>query len=205
MTEDKAQRWLGVAGLVFVVLVVISFFLVPNISQTASASKVVSSVHQHKSAFRAAAFVIGLAVIEGVFFFWYLREHLASVAANRALATVGFAGALLFAASGGLRAGFNLALADGIGHLDPGGMQTLNVLSSDVLTFIGGCGVAILLLASGIAIIRHGPLPVWVGWVGVVLGVIGTVIGAPAAALWLLIACIVILVRSGQRAAVGVG
>ena len=47
-------------------------------------------------------------------------------------------------------------------------------------------------------IIGSRALPVWLGWVGVVLGLAGLVLGAPAAAVWVLLASIVVLVRAGK-------
>jgi len=136
--------------------------------------------------------------VEGLFFFWYLREYLCDVASNRRLATLAFAGVILFAVSGALQAGLRLSMADAVDHVDPGVLQALNVLQNDLHTVMGGAGVAVFLVATGIAVIRNGPLPTWLGWAGVVLGVAGAVLGAPAAALWIVISSIVILVRAGR-------
>jgi uncharacterized membrane protein YciS (DUF1049 family) len=198
MHEVRAQRLLGLAGLVFVALVIVAVATTTTTSSHASAAKVVASVHQHKSTLMLSAFVVGLAVFEALFFFWYLREYLCDVASNRRLATVAFAGVILFAVSGTLGAGVRFSMVDAVGHVDPVVLQTLNVLQNDLNTFIAGAGVAVFLVANGIAIIRNGPLPTWLGWVGVVLGVLAGAFGAPAAALWILIASIVILVRANH-------
>jgi hypothetical protein len=198
MRDTRARQWLGLAGLIFVVLVVIAVVTGNNVSAHSTAAQVVASVHQHKTGLQFSAFDTGLAVFEGLFFLWYLREYLCEVAANRRLATLAFAGAIIFAASGALGAGIKLSMADAVDHVDPVVLQTLNVLQNDLNTFMAGVGTAIFLVANGIAVIRNGPLPTWVGWVGVVLGVLGALLGAPAAALWILIASIVILVRAGQ-------
>ncbi len=196
--NEREQRWLAVAGLVFVLVVVVAVVSTPNLDSTASAAKVVASATNHKSTWRFSGLVTLVAVFEGIFFFWYLREYVATVAANRRLATIGFAGAILFATSGLVSAGIKFSIADGVGHLDPNSMQVLNVLQNDLSFALGGIGVALLLVGTGVATIRRGPLPAWLGWVGVVLGVLGAVAGPPAAGLWILIASIVILARAGH-------
>jgi hypothetical protein len=201
MEGTRAQRWLGVAGLVFVVLVVVAVVTSSNVTAHSSAAQVVASVHKHKSAIQFGAFATGLAVLEGLFFLWYLREYLCEVVSNRRLATLAFAGVIIFATSGTLGAGIRLSMADAVDHVDPIVLQTLNVLQNDLNTFMAGAGTAVFLVANGIAIIRNGPLPTWVGWAGVVLGILGALAGAPAAALWILIVSIVILVRAGQAVA----
>lgn len=200
MQTTRAQRWLGVAGLAFVALVAVAVVTSSNLSTDSTAAQVVASVHKHKTGLQLSAFDLGLAVFEGLFFFWYLREYLCDVASNRRLATLAFAGVILFAVSGALQAGMRLSIADAVDHVDPAVLQALNVLQNDLNMVIGGAGVAVFLVASGIAVIRNGPLPTWLGWAGVVLGVAGGLFGAPAAALWIVIASIVILVRAGRPA-----
>jgi hypothetical protein len=198
MQDARSQRWLGVGGLVFVALIVLTGVLYSPVTTHASAAKVIASVHQHKGALTVSAFAIGLAVFEGLFFFWYLRDYLCDVATNRRLATIAYAGAILFGASGALNAGMRLSMADAVGHVDPVVMQTLNVLQNDVNTFMGGAGIAVLLVATGVALIRNGPLPGWLGWIAIVLAILAVFVGAPAVGLWLLIASIVILVRASR-------
>jgi hypothetical protein len=204
MTQDpRAQRLLGMAGLVFVVLFLISFFAAPATpSGHASAEKVVAYYHQHKAVVVVTAYAIELAVFVGLFFFWFLRDRLCAVPANRPLANVGFAGAVVFAVSGGLSAGIALCLTDAVGHVDPTVMQTLNVMQNDLSNFMSNAGVAVFLAATGFALIRSATLPRWLGWVGVVLAVASLVlpgIGAPAAGVWILIASIVMLVLAGRQ------
>jgi hypothetical protein len=200
MNDARGQRWLGVGGLVFVGLVLVSVFTAPTKGTSATAASVATYMSAHKSGLRVGAIFIGLAIIEGLFFFWYLRAYLCEVIANRHLATVAYAGVIIFAVSGGIQAGLRMTMADGVGRLDAGGLQTLNMLGNDLNFALGGAGVAVFLLGVGIAIIRHGPLPTWLGWLAAVLGVIGAVVGAPAIGVWLIVASIVMLARAGNAA-----
>jgi hypothetical protein len=70
--------------------------------------------------------------------------------------------------------------------------------ANDLATILGGAGAAGFLIATGAAVVRGAPLPRWLGWVGVVLGVdsLALPFAAPGPiGLWTLIACITLLVR----------
>jgi hypothetical protein len=204
--DTRLKRWLGIAGLAFVVLFVVSFVMVPSTPTAhASVTKVVAFYHKHHSAFAVNAWVIELAVFVGVFFFWYLRDYVGVTDSSRRLGTVGFAGALLFATTGGIAAGINFALADAVNHASGTTIQTLNVLQNYLNVFLGGAGVAIFLTATGVVCILNRVLPRWLGWIAVVLAVVSLALpflGPPAAGLWVLIASIVILLRARDSASV---
>lgn len=202
MTSDM-KRWLGIGGIAFVVLLVASAAVTPTTpSSHANAAKVVAYYHQHKTGTEIVTYILEAAILVGVFFFWYLRDYLSEISSNRRLATIGFAGAVLFAVSGGITAGIDWALADAVDHVNPTVMQSLNALQTDLPSRFTGVGVAIFLVATGIAVIRSGnPLPRWLGWVGIVFGALSLVIpffGFVLGALWILIAGILILLRANQ-------
>jgi hypothetical protein len=199
----RMQRVLAVSGLIFIALVAASILILPNAPDGhASATKAVAFFHAHKTATGVAAHLIVLAIFVGLFFFWYFRNLIAVTPATKHLATVGFAGALLFAVSGGVAAASYYTLSDAIGHAGPSTIQTLNLFQADFADGVGEAGVAVFLVASSIAIIRgKGRLPSWVGWLGIVLGIASLLViglGVPALGFWLLVTCIVMLVRAGS-------
>ncbi len=201
--EPKMRRWVGWLGIAFVVVFVVSSFTAPNSPNTKkSATNVIHFYQDHRSAVAVDAWIIMLAIVIGVFFFWWLREYLANTDTNRRLATIGFAGALLFAVSGGLSAGLNFVLADAVNHKNSQGVvQTLNVLQNGFTVFIAGAGVALFLITTGIVCLKGAALPKWLGWVALVLTLASLAVpflSPPAAGLWVLIASIVILVRERQ-------
>jgi hypothetical protein len=197
MSRRDRQR-IALGGLLFVVLFVVSSFVVPSTPGShATAAKVIAFYHKHKTVVAVNAWIIEVAVFVGVFFFWYLREYLSTVPANRRLAALGFAGVILFATDGGLSAGINFTLADSANHLSGTTMQTLNVIQNDLTIFLSGVGAAIFLAATGLVVIRSGVLPRWLGWIGVVFAVAALALpflGILGVALWTLITCIVLLV-----------
>ena len=82
-------------------------------------------------------------------------------------------------------------------------MQGLNVLNQDFTNIMTGLGVALFLLATGVVVIRTAALPVWLGWLAVVLGVASLVIsfvGFIGIGLWILIVSVMILLRSRSTA-----
>ncbi|MBV8950940.1 MAG: hypothetical protein JOZ99_08700 [Actinobacteria bacterium] len=202
MDDAQVRRWMAIAGLAFVVLLVLTFTITTQVNTTASAAKVVGSVHKHKTELTISALVIGAAVFVGLFFGGYLREHLSTVAINRRLATIAYAGLIVAATSGALDAGIRIAMADAVDHVNPLVVQTLNVLQNDLTGISGSVGFSVFALANGLAIVRNGPLPKWVGWAGVVLGILALPIGAPAGGLWILLASIALLTGTGRRTGV---
>ena len=67
--DRRLRRWVGVAGLAFVVLVVLSGVLSGNAPNThASAAKVVAFYHKHKSGIAAQAYFVEAAIFVGLFF-----------------------------------------------------------------------------------------------------------------------------------------
>jgi len=204
MQAARSQRLLGVAGLVFVALFIASGSIAPQSPNShASAAKVIAYYHEHKTAIFVQAYIIQVAILEGIFFFWFLRDRLSVFAPNRPLANIGFAGAVLFAASGGIAAGTLWCLADAVNHVGPSTMQTLNVMQNDFNGVLASAGVALFLVGTGIALIRSATLPRWLGWVAIVLAVPALAfpgLGGPAAGLWILIASIAMLVLAGRKA-----
>ncbi|MGA9076983.1 MAG: hypothetical protein WB383_01425 [Acidimicrobiales bacterium] len=197
--------WLGIFGLVFVALVVVSVFLVPTSPGTnATAAKVIAYYHNHKTALQVTSYLIEVAIFVGLFFFWYLRDFVAA-AAGKALATIGFAGAVVFAVSGALSAGLTWAGTDAVGHMSGSVMQGLNVLENDLVFPLTGAGTAVFLFATGLAILRaRVVLPVWLGWLAIVASVAALVvpwIGLIEIGVWLILTSIAILVCANRTVA----
>ena len=194
------RRWVAIGGLVFVVLLGLAIVLFSLPGTQGSAATIANSYADHRTAVGISAYLIAAAVLEGVFYFWYLRDVISTTESNKRLATIGFAGALLFAASGGLAAGLFWATYDLVGHAPAATFQAVNAMQNDTVAFLLGPGVAIFLIANGAALIRSGLLPKWLGWLAVVGGVVAIVLpvalGPYAAGVWILVASIVMLVQS---------
>ena len=62
------------------------------------------------------------------------------------------------------------ALAEAADDIEPAAAQALQALwDNDFLPI--ALGSTVMLLATGLSIVRHGALPKWLGWIAIVLGV----------------------------------
>jgi hypothetical protein len=205
--DTTMRRWIATGGLAFVALLVLATVVfVPPGTHDAAAS-VASAYADHKNAVAFVAYLVAAAILVGVFYFWYLRDLICAVDSTRRLATIGFAGALLFLAAGGLYAGIYWASYDLVGYAPASTLQLLNTLQEDTTWFLFDPGAAVFLLATGAALVRSGVLAKWLGWLGVVGAVasigLPVVVGPIAAGVWILVASIVMLVHNptGRAAA----
>lgn len=78
--------------------------------------------------------------------------------------------------------------------------QTLNVLDND--SFIPAlAGLGVLVFAAGLSAIRHGGIPAWLGWVGLVLGIAtftpAGLIAVAGDALWIVVVGIALSLAAG--------
>ena len=80
--------------------------------------------------------------------------------------------------------------------------QTLSVLNEDFfLPFLGG--IALLMFGSAFCVLRHGGLPRWLGWVAILIGIVGVTpagfVGFIAAFVWILIVSFVLYLATSQE------
>jgi len=199
----RVDRWLPVTGLAMIVLFVGEGALSgTEPSAGSSGAKVIAFYAVHRGRLEVGDYLLSLAVVVGMFFFGHVREHIRVNERSPRLAAIMFGGAVLFAASGSLGAGASLALTDVPSRLDPAAAQVLNVLQTDFVGYTDNAGAAVLLIAAGLAILRGRDLPVWTGWLALVLAVVTFIpmpdIGAPPAALWSLVISVVFLWRTSR-------
>lgn len=198
--SDRWGRFVPLTGIVFVALLVATNVLVGSAPESSdSAAKVIAFYQSHQSKVEVSSFLTGLSLFFGLFFYASLRDYLGRVRGSERLAATAFGGAVLFAVGGGLAAGLQFALADVPSKLSPAAAQTLNVLENDLSVFALTAGIAVLLMAAGIAIVRTRALPVWLGWIAIVFAVVAlTPVGFFAffaAGIWTLIASVLIYTR----------
>lgn len=196
------RRWIAIGGLLFVILLVAAVAMISSApDNTASVAKVLSYYAQHKNSGYVTALVLEAAVVVALWFFWYLRNLLVDAGADVRLTTLGFAGAIVFGVGGGLGGGMRWVMSDSVSYVTPATLQGLNAVQVDLNTILSGAGSALLLLATSIAIIRSGALAKALGWFGIVLGVVSLAPTGPVPlAVWVLVACVVLLVSSTRAA-----
>src|SRR5207248_6527155 len=193
-------RWAALGGVLYVVLFVVGTILSVGDEPGGDASpgEVIrwysDSGHRHK-------IIIGWALVGlGLFFFvWFvvaLRQALIRLVGEGflpALATVGgavYAGLALVAA--GVNMGIKTMSDDTFHHqVYPPLIHAAND-ATYVLHSTGGVGIGTLMIAASLAVVQSRALPVWLGWIGVVAGILAlaSTIFFPwfRIALWLLVA-----------------
>jgi hypothetical protein len=196
-TRD-ADRWMLLAGPLFTVLAVVAALLQGSTpGEKASAKEVVNHFNGHQGATLTSVFLWGPAAALLLVFVSRLRAGIDDRA--RAARSLLVAGGVLYATSFVVSASITLGLVSSSDENFGQVAQTLNVLSND-LWIPMVIGIAAMLFGAGLAVLRTGLLPVWLGWVAVVVGVLsilgpGGFLGYFLAPLWIAVAGLMLYLR----------
>jgi MFS family permease len=215
VAQKRSGAW---AGIVFAVLYVVGVLLAAGQPDTTDKIKhspalAESAWHKyyadsgHRTGILIGAFVLTAAMLALLVFASFLVDRLASDGASSTTTRLVFGGAVLFAAvtlAGAVAlAWIPGAKAFGDSPLPVGSITYLgSQLGFALLLLGGGAAAALLLVSAGWAATRSGTLPTWLGWAGVIIGVLLfflAVFFLPMAllVLWVLVTSIVLLRRRG--------
>lgn len=159
----------------------------PPPAAKADGSLVIAFYQAHSSGQQRSDILWMLAFAFFLFFAGSLRSHLRRLPATEGIAAVMLAGAALMGAGAISFFCFDYVLAVAPSQLAPAAAQALNVLG---LTFIlpFGAGGLVFGVAGGLAILRGGQLPKWVGWLAILIGILTAspagLVGLVAFLLW---------------------
>jgi hypothetical protein len=202
------SRLVPLTGVVFVVLTVLAFLVggeTPSVDD--SVREVVSFYADNKSSQFAASILLVWGALFLVFFSAVLRDALRGPGGPGGLPSLVFAGGVLIALGMAIFGSITFALADAHDDIAPAATQALHVLNNDFF-FPLALGTAVFLLSSGLAVVTGRALPVALGWVAIVLGVLAlTPVGFfafLATGLWILVVSVLLMRRAsstGTRAA----
>ena len=137
------------------------------------AQEIVDHYIDNKDSIIIGAAIFGLACVALVFFAGYLRTVL-----RRAEGEGGMLSALTLVGAGIMATGLAIdatllfAIAEAADDLDPAAVQTLQAFWDNDFMPIA-VGSVVFLLSSGIAIVRYSVLPKWLGFVAIILGIVG--------------------------------
>ena len=170
-----------------------------------STKKVVDFWNDHETEGVVAGLVGALAMVPYLWFVGTLRSVLRQAeGATGRLSGTAFAGGLVFAGYALVGLTMMFAAAETVGDVPPAVTQTLSVLNSECWLGLA-VGNAVLLLATGVLVLRSGLLPKWFGWLTVVLGVASVTpagfFAFLATLLWVIGVSIVLYLRGGAPAA----
>jgi hypothetical protein len=202
---DRSKEWLvPLTGVAFILVGVVSFIIggEPK-SADEPVNEIVDFYVDNKDSVQIGAVGGVVAGILLIFFGAYLRTVLrAAAGGDDMLSLVSFIGLVLVALGFAIDGTIAFALAEAVKDIHPVGVQALQALwDNDFLPIM--LGIELFLLATGISVIRSGALPKWLGWLMIVLAIVGvTPIGFAAfAGTALLVLVISILLAMRARSA----
>jgi hypothetical protein len=203
----RFERWMPLTGVVAVVLWIVGVFVLESASPDgdASAFEILAYFDDDSTSIFAGSFLFALGTVFFVFFLGSLRAaFLAAEGQPGRLTAVAFAGGVGKAVFdmgviGGTAAG--AIAADESDDLTPQAAQSLFFV--DDAFFIGAEFMAVVFMAaSGAVILTSRVLPVWLGWLALViaLGLLVVPIGWAfllfGVPLWVLLASVILFLRS---------
>jgi hypothetical protein len=202
------ERLAALSGLVAVALWVIGVVLeeVSNLPGE-DPNEILSWFQDESNTILSGAFIFMLGSLFFLIFVGALRVRLVRAESESAfLSAIAFGAGLVVVALTLLIPGPNLAGALAKDDLTPEAAQALTVV--DDAFFVGAeLAAALLLVATGLAILRYGALPRWVAWISFLfalwllippIGWAGLLVGVP---LWTIIVAVLLWMRSGDESA----
>jgi hypothetical protein len=195
-----ARKLVPLSGIVAVVLIVVSFIVAGETPDTDdSIEEVVSFYTENDSDQMAGAILLGYGALFFLIFASTLRNALRKGEDGAGASTLGFGGAILFVAGATIFAGIGFTLGDAADNIDESSLHTLHVLNNDMFLTVA-VGLFAFLLGTGIAVLRTGVLPAWLGWVAIVASVLAITpiffIGFAVMGLWVLIVSVLLSLRA---------
>jgi hypothetical protein len=203
----RSRDWLvPLTGVGFVVLGIVSF-IVGGEPKSADdpVREIVDFYIDNKDSVQAGAFIGVAATVLLVFFGAYLRRVLrAGAGEGEMLSLVSFIGIAIVAVGFAIDTTILIALSEAADDINPIAVQSLQALWDNDFVPLA-LGVLLFLWGTGLSVIRSGVLPKWLGWVMIVLGVLGLTplgfVSAIGAAILVLALSILLSVRARAAAA----
>ena len=205
----RSREWLvPLTGVAFIVVGIISFIVggEPK-SADEPVKEIVAFYVDNKGSVQAGAFIgVGASVLL-IFFGAYLRRVLrAGAEPGEMLSLVSFIGLVVVSVGFAIDTTILIALSEAADDVDPVAVQSLQALwDNDFVPIM--LGVLTFLWATGLSVIRSGVLPKWLGWVMVVLGILGVTpigfVSVIGSAILVLVLSILLSVRARTAAATG--
>jgi hypothetical protein len=188
-------------GVAFVVVAVVAGIISGEPPDAGSpVQEIVDHYQDNKTAIEVGAFVAVAAGVLLVFFGAYLRSVLG--AAERPggwLSSLVLVGTAIVAVGLAIDVTISIALAEAVDDIDPAAVQALEALWDNDFVPLA-LGTLIFLISTGASILRHAALPKWLGWVALVLAVIGfTPLGFVAfigTGIWIVVVSVMLALRA---------
>ena len=200
--NQSYARWLPLTGIVSVLLIIVGVLFGEPPDASNPPQEIVDFYVDNQTKLQLGTIVFAIAMILFVSFASYLRTVLdRGEGSTGILSLVAFGGAVIFAVGGAIDGMILFGITEAVDDLEPAQVQTLQALwDNDWMPLL--LGITTFVLASGLSIIRHKTLPVWVGWLALVIGVVGLTpvgwIAFMATGIWILIVGVLLLMSEGR-------
>ena len=203
----RSKEWLvPLIGVLFIVVAAVAFAVGGTPPEAKEGGqKIIDHYVDNKDSIQISSLLVGIAAVLLVFFFGYLRKVLhAAEGEGGMLSVLVLVGAAIVATGIAIDATLAFALAEAADDIDPTAAQAIEAIwDNDFLPLM--VGTTVILFATGISVIRAGALPKWLGWVAILLGVVGlTPIGFAAflgLGVWILIVSVLLSLRARRGSA----
>jgi hypothetical protein len=167
------KRLEALTGSVAVALILASFAAAGSVPKPdASTSEVVSFYSDHGTGQLVSASLLSLGALLFLVFVAILGRTLR--AGGDVPWFLCLSGGIVFVVGLTIFAGLTIALGDVATDVDPSALQAISVLAGEMF-FSVTIGAAAFLLGAGAAILRGAPLPRWLGWAAVLIGIVAAV------------------------------
>jgi hypothetical protein len=163
------------SGALAVVLIVASFAATATPpKQDAPTAEVVSFYTEHDTGQLVSASILSLGALLFLVFLGVLSATLRASSRRDPAWFLCYGGGIVFVVGLTIFAGLTIALGDISGDIDPSALRALHVLNQEMF-FTVTIGAAGFLFGSGAAVLQGAPLPRWLGWAAIVIGVVAAV------------------------------
>jgi hypothetical protein len=197
----RREWWAPLTGVAFVVVLIVGAIIGGEPPDADSpVREIIDHYTDNKTSIEVASFVGAAAAVLLVFFGAYLRSVLsAAEGPGGMLSALTLVGTAVVAVGLAIDITIGIALAEAAEDIEPAAVQALQALWDNDFVPLA-LGALVFLISTGLSIVRHGALPKWLGWVALVLAVIGfTPIGFVAfigAGLWIAVVSVMLALRT---------
>jgi len=201
---NDTKRWLPLTGILSVLIITAGILLGEPPDASNPAQEIVDFYVDNGDKLQYGTIGFIIALILFVAFGSYLRTVLDRAEGSTGiLSLIAFGGTVIFAVGGAIDATIQFGIIEAVDDLEPAQIQTLQALWDNDWVPLQ-LGITIFILASGLSIVRHKSLPVWLGWIAIVIGIAGLTpvgfIAFLAAGLWIIVLGVMLLIDEGSAA-----